>query len=80
MRGADAIPAVGPLVIASNHPGAYDSVAIIAHLPPRPDLMVLASDIPFLRRLPNIGPHLLYVSSDPHERMGAIRAMISTHQ
>ena len=74
--GADAIPATGPLVVASNHPGAYDSVAIIAHLPARADLAVVASDIPFLRRLPNIGAHLIYVSPDPHERMGAIRAMI----
>jgi hypothetical protein len=76
VRGADDIPAQGPVLIASNHPGAYDSVAIIASLPPRPDLMVLASDIPFYRRLPAIGAHLIYVSPDPHERMGVIRAMI----
>ncbi len=37
---------------------------------------MVASDIPFLRRLPNIGARLIYVSSNPHERMGAIRAMI----
>jgi hypothetical protein len=76
VRGAKTIPAVGPLLVASNHPGAYDSVAIIANLPPRTDLMVLASDVPFLRRVPNIGAHTIYVSPDPHARMGAIRAMI----
>ena len=38
--------------------------------------MVLASDVPFLRRVPNIGAHTIYVSPDPHARMGAIRAMI----
>ncbi len=76
VRGADPIPAEGPVLIASNHPGAYDSVAIIANLPPRPDLMVVASDIPFLRRLPAIGAHLIYVSPDPQARMGVIRAMI----
>ena len=76
VRGAEAIPLAGPLLVASNHPGAYDSVAIIASLPPRSDLMVLASDVPFLRRLPAIGAHLIYVSPDPHARMGAIRALI----
>jgi hypothetical protein len=75
-RGAEAIPAAGPLLVASNHPGAYDSVVILANLPPRPDLMVLASDVPFLRRLPAIGAHTIYVSPDPHARMGALRAMI----
>jgi hypothetical protein len=76
VRGADAIPANGPVVIASNHPGAYDSVAIIAHLPARGDLAVLASDIPFLRRLPSISTNLIFVSPNPHERMGTVRAMI----
>jgi hypothetical protein len=76
VRGAETIPMAGPLLVASNHPGAYDSVAIIASLPPREDLMVLASDVPFLRRVPNIGAHTIYVSPDPHARMGAIRAMI----
>jgi hypothetical protein len=76
VRGADTIPMTGPLLVASNHPGAYDSVALIANLPPRADLMVLASDVPFLRRVPAIGAHTIYVSPDPYARMGAIRAMI----
>jgi hypothetical protein len=76
IRGAETIPATGPLLVASNHPGAYDSVAIIASLPPREDLMVLASDVPFLRRVPAIGAHTIYVAPDPYARLGAIRAMI----
>jgi hypothetical protein len=75
-RGADTIPMTGPLLVASNHPGAYDAVVLIANLPPRADLMVLASDVPFLRRLPAIGAHLIYVSPDPHARMGVLRALI----
>jgi hypothetical protein len=75
-RGADALPTAGPLLVVSNHPGAYDSVTLIANLPPRADLMVPASDVPFLRRLPGIGQHLLYVSPDPHARMSVIRATI----
>ena len=76
VRGAEAIPMTGPLIIVSNHPGAYDSVSILASLPPRTDQMIVASDIPFLRRLPAIGAHTIYVSPDPHARMGVIRAMI----
>ena len=33
VRGAEAIPLTGPLIVVSNHPGAYDSVAILASLP-----------------------------------------------
>ncbi len=76
VRGADALPLTGPLLAASNHPGAYDSAVIIASLPPRSDLLMLVSDVPFLRRLPAIGRHLIYVSQDPHERMNAVRATI----
>jgi len=76
VRGAEAIPLTGPLIVVSNHPGAYDSVAILASLPLRTDQMIVASDVPFLRRLPAIGAHTIYVSPDPHARMGVIRAMI----
>ena len=75
VRGAEQIPTKGPLLVASNHPGAYDSPAVISNLP-RNDLMIAASDIPFLRRLPAIGAHLIYVSPDTGARMAAIRAMI----
>lgn len=43
VRSADRIPKDGPLVIASNHPGAYDSLAIMAAVPRR-DLKVVISD------------------------------------
>lgn len=76
VRGATEIPASGPVLIASNHPGAYDSVAIIANLPSRPDLMVLASDVPFLHHLSAVSAHLIFVPPELHQRMGAIRAMI----
>ncbi|MDD8027038.1 MAG: 1-acyl-sn-glycerol-3-phosphate acyltransferase [Acidobacteriota bacterium] len=47
-RGADEIPAAGPLLIVSNHPGVFDSVAILACLPRR-DVKVVLSDAPFFR-------------------------------
>jgi hypothetical protein len=73
VRGAENIPATGPCLIASNHPGAYDSVAIVANIS-RPDLKVIISDIPFLGMLPNLGPRFIYAAlGDPVMGMRAIR-------
>ena len=35
-RGTEHIPASGPVLVASNHPGAYDIVALIAAIGERP--------------------------------------------
>jgi hypothetical protein len=51
IRGVDRIPKDGPLIIASNHPGAYDSLAIMAAVP-RTDLKVLISDAGLSRAFP----------------------------
>jgi hypothetical protein len=61
VRGEEHIPRTGALLVACNHPGAYDSVAIAAHLP-RPDLKAIASDVPFLRGLAHARAHLIYAS------------------
>jgi hypothetical protein len=73
--GAENIPAQGPLLIASNHPGAYDSVAIVANLP-RPELKVVVSDIPLLRNLPALDRRFIYTVSGAHGRMTALRNII----
>ena len=69
------IPESGPLLVASNHPGTYDSLAIVANLP-RPDVKIVASNIPFIRYLPSISPHMIFTTQDPHERMSVIRSTI----
>ena len=73
--GEDNIPLEGPLLIASNHPGAYDSVAIIGNLP-RNDLKVIASGVPFLEGLPALKQHLIYTPGEVHGRMSAVRGLI----
>jgi hypothetical protein len=73
VRGAEHVPKEGPLIIASNHPGAYDSVVISANIP-RADLKVLATGVAFLRALPILAEHLIYVTYNSHERMNALRA------
>ena len=76
-QGIDHIPAEGPLVIAANHPGSYDSIVISAHVA-RPDYKIIIGDIPFFERLPHISQHAIYAPnpSDIHGRMEVIRKSI----
>jgi hypothetical protein len=77
-RGTDHIPRTGPVLIASNHPGAYDIVALIASIG-RDDIKIIASDVSFTRSLIATAPHLIYVNpADPGapDRMVAIRSSI----
>lgn len=60
VRGVQNIPAEGPIVIASNHPGTVDSLAIGASAR-REDLKIIASDVPFLKGLSHIGEHLIFL-------------------
>jgi hypothetical protein len=73
--GTEFIPASGPLLVASNHPGSYDSLLIIASLA-REDLKIFVSDVPFLRKLVGCSPYFLHTPGDPHARMAALRAGI----
>jgi hypothetical protein len=73
-RGMEAIPQGGPLLVISNHAGAYDSV-VIASLLGRNDLKFIASDVAFLKNLPNTNQHFYYVSDDNnYVRVAAARA------
>jgi hypothetical protein len=71
VRGAERIPGDGPLIIASNHPGAYDSLAIMASVP-RTDLKVVISDVGFTRALTACGRNFIYA---PHSTAGRVRAL-----
>lgn len=73
--GVENLPTKGPLLIASNHPGAYDSLIITAHLP-RDDVKFIASDIPFVKKLPETCNHMIFSSPDTHVRMGVVRKAI----
>jgi len=73
--GTENLPSEGPLIIASNHPGAYDSLVIAANLP-RDDLKIISSDIPFLKKLPVTRNHMIFSAPDAYIRMGVVRKAI----
>ncbi len=76
-RGVEHVPARGPLVIASNHPGTVDSLAVVASAQ-RLDIKIIASAVPFLQSLPNIREHLIFAPKPKHveARMLALRESV----
>jgi hypothetical protein len=76
-HGADRVPTNGPVLIANNHPGAYDGLVLIANLR-RDDLRLVVSDVPYTRAFPAASKYLIYINQeqDAHARMAALRASI----
>lgn len=64
ITGHSHIPAHGPLLVLSNHPGMTDTAALFASLKLRSDLRVIARDRPFLRALPHACASLILVADD----------------
>jgi hypothetical protein len=73
--GKARVPREGPLLVVSNHPGTYDPVVVTASIPRR-DLKLVASDVGFTHALVNCSRDFIFVSTDPSERMAALRACI----
>lgn len=75
VTGDGSLPDRGPLLVAANHPGGADALAVAASLP-RNDLKIVVSALPFVRELPNAARHFIYTTLDPHQRMEVVRAAI----
>jgi hypothetical protein len=73
--GKESIPKEGPLIVASNHPGAYDSLAIMASVPRR-DLKVLISDVGFTRAFEAGRGYFIYAPDTTAGRSQTLRAAI----
>ncbi len=73
--GRQHLPAEGPLLLMSNHPGLSDSIALFACLP-RDDLRILGGQRDFLSAIPNIERRLFPFRDDPAGRASAVRAAI----
>ena len=68
------IPTTGPLLICSNHPGAYDSLVITSNLP-RDDIKIVVNiPLDFINEIPATLSHFLYAPHDPFVRMSVVRS------
>jgi hypothetical protein len=72
VEGWENVPTAGPVLLAANHPGLADSLALFVGVPRR-DLRVVAAERPLLAALPNTSRYLIPVSDHPSGRPGAIR-------
>jgi hypothetical protein len=76
VRGTENIPPEGPLLVVSNHPGAYDGLVIFSKLK-RTDICWISSEIPFLEKLPHVRRHIFFASrTDALNRMSVMRTSI----
>lgn len=75
VNGLENIPAKGPLLITTNHPGTYDGFIIAANLP-REDFKLIISGVPFVQSFPATSKHLIYTSYNTQERIKTIRSAV----
>ena len=76
VQHVERIPRHGPLLVVSNHPGTYDSLAIFSLLEGH-HIRCVASVIPYLDLLPNVREHFLFTPKDDlRERMLVFRRAI----
>jgi 1-acyl-sn-glycerol-3-phosphate acyltransferase len=74
-EGLELVPKSGPLLLVSNHPGMFDTLAIFATLD-RPDLRVVARPQPLLGLLAALAPHLLLLPDEGAGRTGGLRQVL----
>src|SRR5215210_893125 len=75
VEGRENVPSEGPLLLAANHPGLADSLALFATVPRR-DLRVVAAEKPFLKALPNTSRYLISVAEASPGRFGVVRSAV----
>jgi hypothetical protein len=74
VSGREHVPADGPVIVVSNHPGMADAMALWTALG-RQDIRIIAAERPLLHAVPNTSRHLIYVDEhSAHGRTTSLRA------
>jgi hypothetical protein len=76
VHGCGHVPANGPALFLSNHPGMADTISLFAAIN-RPDLKIIALHRLFLETLTNTTRQLFFIDGDPAKRMNAVRQVAS---
>ncbi len=77
VHGREHVPAAGPALLLSNHPGMADTISLFAAIN-RADLKIIALHRPFLESLEYTTRQLFFIDDDPAKRMNAVR-QVSAH-
>lgn len=72
VHGRENIPADGPMLFLSNHPGMSDTLCLFSAIN-RTDLRIIAIHRPFLEALRNTTNQLFFIDEEPAKRMNAVR-------
>ena len=75
VEGRHCVPADGPLLLVSNHPGMFDTLAIYATMP-RSDVRALARPQPLLGMLSSLAPNLLMLPDEGAGRTAGLRQVL----
>ncbi len=75
VHGEETLPESGPLLIVSNHPGAYDSVSIGSRLR-RKDLKIIVFETPFYHAMQHADKWFIHAPTQPEGRMLALRQAV----
>jgi len=75
VSGMESVPKEGPLLVASNHPAAYD-VLILSKILGRDDLKIISSNITVVSCLPAIAPHFIFIGDDPFGCITTVRSAV----
>lgn len=75
VSGKNNIPLEGPLLLASNHPGYFDSMVVLSQLP-RSDVKIIVSGVPYFNELPHVGQHVLYTDHSTQQNVRVLRECV----
>lgn len=74
--GVENIPAEGPVLLVSNHPGYFEGMLLIGQMP-REDIRIVAAGVPYFKKLPHARPHFFYTDHSEGENVAALRKAVS---